>query len=148
MTCVQEVMGSNPGAIYRMDILHIYLCENCIVCLTKTKNKPKRGPGWPIFTNSLKSYLILTIFKSLPATLESLFTSNIRYQSTENSVKNLVLICTVKKCNVAKWFGDPVLIWCDCVTTDCCRYPQGETKFWWHFLAPTKLGTQLEKMSS
>ena len=46
---VLKALGSNPSAVYWMDIFHINLLQNCIdVCLKKTENKRKRGRGWPI----------------------------------------------------------------------------------------------------
>ena len=44
-------MGSNPGAVYWMDLTFFtFICgKNCIVCLKRLKIKRKRGRGWPIF---------------------------------------------------------------------------------------------------
>ena len=47
---VLKVVGSNPSAVYWMDIFHINLLSNCIdVCLKKTENKRKRRPGMAHF---------------------------------------------------------------------------------------------------
>ena len=50
MTRVQEVMDSNPGADYWMDLnfFHIDLLLELNCLLKKTENKRKRGWGWPI----------------------------------------------------------------------------------------------------
>ena len=40
---VQEVIGSNPGAIYWMDIFHIDLLSKLYCLFETTKNKRKRG---------------------------------------------------------------------------------------------------------
>ena len=41
-------MGSNPSAVYWMDILHIKFLYKCNdVCLKKTENKRKRGRDGP-----------------------------------------------------------------------------------------------------
>ena len=46
MTHVREVVGSNPSAIYWMDIFHIDLLKNYIVCLKRPKiNKKEAGVG-------------------------------------------------------------------------------------------------------
>ena len=40
-----EVLSSNPGTVYWMDIFHIYLLNEFV---WKEENKQKRGRGWPI----------------------------------------------------------------------------------------------------
>ena len=46
MTLVQDVMGSNPGAIYWMDIFTLICCKNCIACLKRQKiNEKEAGVG-------------------------------------------------------------------------------------------------------
>ena len=45
-THVRKVVGSNPSAIYWMDIFHIDLLKNYIVCLKRPKiNKKEAGVG-------------------------------------------------------------------------------------------------------
>ena len=48
MTHVRDVVGSNPGAIYWMDIFsHLFVVK--MDCLFETiENKQKRSRGWPI----------------------------------------------------------------------------------------------------
>ena len=48
MTRVQEVVGSNPGAVYWMDIFHIHLLLKLYCLLEKDQEKTKRGRGWSI----------------------------------------------------------------------------------------------------
>ena len=43
-THVQEVVGSNPSAVYWMDIFTLICCKNCIVCF-KTPKINKKRPG-------------------------------------------------------------------------------------------------------
>ena len=64
-THVQEVMCSNPGAIYWMDMPFFTLicCKNCIVCLKRPKLNQKR-PGLADFKNSLQLNCNLTPFIS------------------------------------------------------------------------------------
>ena len=40
-----EVLSSNLGTVYWMDIFHIYLLNEFV---WKEENKQKRGRGWPI----------------------------------------------------------------------------------------------------
>ena len=40
-------MGSNPGAIYWMEMTFFHIDLYCL--FEKTENKPKRGQGWPSF---------------------------------------------------------------------------------------------------
>ena len=41
-----RVVGSNPGTVYWMDIFHIYLLQNCNVCLKRPKiNEKEAGVG-------------------------------------------------------------------------------------------------------
>ena len=49
-THVREVMGSNPRAVYWMDIFRIDLLKELSCLLEKTENKRIRGRGWPIFS--------------------------------------------------------------------------------------------------
>ena len=45
-THVQEVVGSNPGTVYWMDMFHIDLLKNCVVCLKRLKiNEKEVGDG-------------------------------------------------------------------------------------------------------
>ena len=44
-----KVVGSNPGAIYWMDIFQIALLKKLYCLFAKTENKLKRDQGWPIF---------------------------------------------------------------------------------------------------
>ena len=48
-TRVQEVVGAKLCTGGWMDIFTSICCKHCIVGLKKTKNKLKRGRGWPIF---------------------------------------------------------------------------------------------------
>ena len=57
-----KVVGSNPSAVYWMDIFSHYFLKNCIdVCLKMTENKRKRGRRRPIF---LKKHFNLNIGKA------------------------------------------------------------------------------------
>ena len=48
-TCNQKVVSLNPGAGYLMDTYHIiFLYSQLYWLIEKTKNKRKRGQGWPI----------------------------------------------------------------------------------------------------
>ena len=49
MTHVQEVVGSNPGTIYWMEMTFFSLicCINCIVLFEKTENKQKEAGVGP-----------------------------------------------------------------------------------------------------
>ena len=53
-THVREVVGSNPGTKYWMDMTFFtFICsKNCIVCFEKTENKRKRGWGLAHFIKS------------------------------------------------------------------------------------------------
>ena len=56
-------MGSNPGALYWMDLtfFHIYWLYKLYCLFEKTENKLKRGRGWPIFCNKNQ---YLDVFRS------------------------------------------------------------------------------------
>ena len=47
-THIRKVVGSDPGAVYWMDIFHIHLFLKLYCLFEKTENKRKRGRGWPI----------------------------------------------------------------------------------------------------
>ena len=42
-------MGSNPGAVFWMDIFHIVGCKNCIVCFKRPKINEKEARVEPFF---------------------------------------------------------------------------------------------------
>ena len=51
-THVRKVVGSNPGAVYWVNIFFDLLSE--LYCLLeKTKNKRKRGRSWPILKKNI-----------------------------------------------------------------------------------------------
>ena len=64
---ILKVVGSNPGAVYWMDIklFHIVCCKNCNdVCLKRPKITEKDDWDWPIFKNqSIFELLDCVIFK-------------------------------------------------------------------------------------
>ena len=57
MTHVQEVVGSNPGTIYWMEMTFFSLicCINCIVLFEKTENKQKEAGVGPFKKVTLQS---------------------------------------------------------------------------------------------
>ena len=46
MTYVQEVVGSNPNALYWMDIFSYWFVAKIVFFVSKDR---KRGQSWPIF---------------------------------------------------------------------------------------------------
>ena len=58
-THVPKVVGSNPGTVYWMDIFHIYLLWNCVVCLKRPKINQKEAGVGPFLKKQLATFQFL-----------------------------------------------------------------------------------------
>ena len=64
-THVPKVVGSNPGTVYWMDIFHIYLLWNCVVCLKRPKINQKEAGVGPFLKKQLATFPIFAMHPSI-----------------------------------------------------------------------------------
>ena len=63
------VMGGDSLTVYTMEIFHRNFLEKLEVCLEKTENKLKRGPGRPIKNNATFTLLFIKTWSFLQKVL-------------------------------------------------------------------------------